>query len=376
LEQIFIAAPPGVEQITASELTGLGILLSPEAVTGGGIEFAGNLEQIYRTNLWLRSASRVLVRLGEFYAAAFSELRKKASRLPWENYLRPGDPVCIHATCHKSKLYHSDAVVERVLGAIADRLGKPSTLVNQDEENPSNLSQLVVVRISNNNCTISIDSSGELLHRRGYRLAVAKAPLRENLAAAMLLASGWDGSSPLIDPFCGSGPIPIEAALIARNIAPGTKRSFAFMKWPNFNKPLWNKITKQAVASASNQTPMILASDRDQGAVQMAQSNAERAGVASFIQFSCQPFSAIEPTPQKGWLISNPPYGLRIHSNQDLRNLYAQLGNVLRKSFPEWQVGLLCSDYKLISQTRLPFNTNISFLNGGLPVKYSIASII
>ena len=183
--------------------------------------FNGGLDELYRANLHLRTASRVLVRLGDFYAAAFSELRKKAGRLEWERYLRPGQPVALHVTCHKSKLYHSDAVAERVAGAIGDRLGRPTTMLKPAESEDDSPPQLVIVRLVNDHCTISIDSSGELLHRRGYRLATAKAPLRETLAAGMLLASGWDVRSPLIDPFCGSGTIAIEAALMRAGLPPG-----------------------------------------------------------------------------------------------------------------------------------------------------------
>ena len=154
--------------------------------------FQGELDDLYRANLHLRSANRVLVRAGEFYAAAFSELRKKAGRLAWERYLAPGQPVRLSVTCRKSRLYHSDAVAERVAGAIGDRLGKPRRCSRPTKKMRRTRPQLVVVRLVRDLCTISVDSSGELLHRRGYRLATAKAPLRETLAAGMLLASGWD----------------------------------------------------------------------------------------------------------------------------------------------------------------------------------------
>jgi putative N6-adenine-specific DNA methylase len=383
-EQYFAVTAPGLETFAAAELRQLGIV--PQAAqagdalglagedSGGGVAFSGGREALYRANLQLRTASRVLVRLGSFAATEFAELRKKAAQLPWRRYLRPGQPVNLRVTCHKSRLYHSGAVAERVAAAIGDALGKPSELVKG--ETPA---QLVVVRLLHDQCTISIDSSGELLHRRGYRLETAKAPLRETLAAGLLLASGWDRQSPLLDPFCGSGTIPIEGALLAAGLAPGRGREFAFMHWPGVQRSAWVGLLagrtqpKPAVQSetagfAQPACPPILASDRDAGAVRMAQANAARAGVADCIQFAQQAVSAIQPPAGPGWVVTNPPYGVRVSANKDLRNLYAQLGNVLRAQCPGWQVTILCSDRVLLGQTGLHLDTSLSLVNGGLRV--------
>ncbi|MBN2390048.1 MAG: class I SAM-dependent RNA methyltransferase [Anaerolineae bacterium] len=373
--QLFVVSAPGMEDITAREVTELGLAQGQEARSiPGGVEFSGDLEAIYRANLLLRTGSRVLVRLSTFYATAFSELHRKASRLPWERYLQPGQPVALRATCHKSKLYHSDAVIERVLDAIAGRLGAPVTLATSDDAvadggEADHPGQLVVVRLFRNRCTVSVDSSGSLLHRRGYRLATAKAPLRETLAVGMVLASGWDGHAPLLDPFCGSGTIPIEAALWARNIAPGKARNFAFIEWPGFAPDVWAETLSAAIAAERPDVPLtILASDRDAGAIRAAEANAARAGVADDIAFSCQAVSAIAP-PEPGWVITNPPYGVRVSANKDLRNLYAQFGNVLRDKCPGWQVTFLCNDLRLIGEARLPVETAYVWNNGGLRVR-------
>jgi putative N6-adenine-specific DNA methylase len=326
------------------------------------------LKAVYMANLWLRTASRVLLRLGEFHAAAFSELRKKAGRLEWERFIIPGRAVAIRVTCRKSRLYHSDAVAERVAGAIADRLGQPSSLVKFDPQSSDKLPQLIIVRLFHDQCTISIDTSGTNLHRRGYHLATAKAPLRETLAAGMLLASGWDRVSPLLDPFCGSGTIPIEAALMARGIPPGGERRFAFMDWPNYDPYLWKECLEESNTGQTAESPPILASDRDAGAIQIAQANAERAGVAEFIEFSCQPISAIEPI-GTGWVITNPPYGVRVSSGKNLRNLYARFGNIAREKCPGWRVAILCGDYALLQQTGLQLDTSLTLDNGGIRVK-------
>jgi len=375
-QRLFVVTAPGLEAFTAREMRDLG--LAGKRVgqpTVGGLEFAGSLRDLYRLNLHLRTANRVIVRLGEFYAAAFSELRTKASHLPWERYLRPGQPVAVRVTCHQSKLYHSDAVAERVLGAIGDRLGIPAEPAAWDEDSSEAPPQGVVVRLSNNMCTVSMDSSGALLHRRGYRLATAKAPLRETLAAAMLLASGWNMEAPLLDPFCGSGTIPIEAALLVRRIAPGKKRHFAFMDWTSFEADLWAEEHAAALAAEREAMPLLLASDRDAGAIRAAEANAGRAGIAGAITYTCQAVSAITPPPGPGWVVTNPPYGVRVSADKDLRNLYAQLGHVLRLRCPGWQVALLCNSLPLLHQIQMPLDTSRSWVNGGLRVMLACGTV-
>jgi putative N6-adenine-specific DNA methylase len=382
MEKLYAVCAPGLEPFTALELDQLGLIRSPSLYgsessltkrapqyESGGIEFQGSLHEVYRANLYLRTASRVLVRLGEFYTSAFPELRRKASHLLWENYFTPERPIALRVTCQKSRLYHEGAVAERVAGAIAERLGKPPPVQKCRKETGTDLPQLIVVRLVDNLCTISIDSSGALLHRRGYRLATAKAPLRETLASAMVMASRWDIISPFLDPFCGSGTIPIEAARLARRVPPGYSRHFAFMDWPNFDSKSWNKLLADAGKAIVSAIPRIIASDRDAGAIQAAQANAERAGVADCIEFSCKAISAIHPPPGPGWVVTNPPYGVRLRKTSDLRNLYAQLGKVLRARCSGWHVTILCDSIQLIRSTRLKFDKGISMTNGGLKVK-------
>ena len=379
--RFFVSCAPGLEMILAQELKALNLtILEPEPATAasknrvlpddpGGWLLSGSLEDVYRSNLYLRTASRVSVRLGEFYAAAFSELRKKASRLEWERYLSPGQPVHLSVTCHKSRLYHSDAVAERVVGAINDRFSN-----SKKETQPSKNGQLVLVRLVNDLCTISIDSSGALLHKRGYRLESTKAPLRETLAAALLLLSGWSGEMTLIDPFCGSGTIPIEAALLARNIPPGVARDFAFMHWPGFVPHEWERVLHSARDGIIRQDSHIFGYDRDQGAVQSAISNASRAGLNEVIHFQRQSISELSPPRSNpGWLITNPPYGVRISGSKDLRNLYARFGNLLTTAFSQWQAGILCYDKKLTANLGLPpQQASYHFTNGGLPVDFDV----
>jgi putative N6-adenine-specific DNA methylase len=378
MEPFFAVCAPGLEPYVALELHHLGLDYDSGAsgpIPGGrgeeetgGVAFGGGIEGLYQANLWLRTASRILVRLGGFRATAFSELRKKAGRLAWERYIRDRQPVALRVTCKKSRLYHSDAVAERIAGAIGDRLGQSPDISKFDEKTEGDPPQLIIVRFFNDECTISIDSSGALLHRRGYRQATTRAPLRETLAAGLLFASEWDPGSALLDPFCGSGTIPIEAAILAKGWAPGQQRRFAFMEWPGYQETLWNSCLEASKPAPDRPLPPIMASDRDAGAIKMAQANAERADVLDSIQFSCRAVSSIEPQ-GKGWVVTNPPYGMRVSADKDLRNLYAQFGKVVRSRLPGWRVAILCSELQLLKQTGLQLDTSFSFINGGIPVR-------
>ena len=362
----FVVTTPGLEELAAQEL--LRLDLTP-VVEPGGVIFKAEEDGLYRANLHLRTASRIIARVGQFfYATAFAELREKAGRLPWERFLRPGQPVSIRVTCHKSKLIHTDAVAERIAGAIYDRLGKESPMKKSLGDEAADPAQLVIVRVANDQVLVSMDSSGELLHRRGYRQAVAKAPLRETLAAGMLLASGWDAHSALLDPFCGSGTIPIEAAMLALGIPPCWHRRFAFMDWPGFDENAWLALLAEIHPLESVALP-IYASDRDAGAIKMARENAARAGVENSIHFECQAVSSIMPPSGPGWVVTNPPYGMRVSEGKDLRNLYAQFGNVLRLRCPGWKVAVLSSDPILMGHIGLKLDTTFSTINGGVGVR-------
>ncbi|MEA2763085.1 MAG: putative N6-adenine-specific methylase, partial [Gemmatimonadaceae bacterium] len=346
--KVFTSTGPGLESIAAGELKALGIRGRQEI---GGVAFSGGLQRLYESNLWLRTATRVLVRLGNFHASTFYELERRAKKLPWAEFLPANGKVRVRVTCRKSKLYHSDAVAERVLSAI---VGSASRVIEATAENDGDADasetvdasdhdtvsggesgQLLVVRIVDDECEVSADSSGELLHRRGYRQEIAKAPLRETIAAAMVLASGWKGDEQLLDPMCGSGTIPIEAAMIARKIAPGLRRDFQFMQWPGFDEKRWKTILESARAAVTEFSGEIIGSDRDAGAVQAAARNAERAGVSENVWFSREAVSgaiaALDDSARKtGWILSNPPYGVRVGEGADLRNVYAKLGSALK----------------------------------------------
>jgi putative N6-adenine-specific DNA methylase len=322
-----------------------------------------------RANLWLRTASRVLVRFGAFHARALGELERRASLLPWDKYLTPGRPVHLRVTSRKSRLYHQGAIAERIGNGIREVTGtSPESASGNDEA--SGDEQVVVVRVLRDECLVSLDSSGELLHRRGYRLATAKAPLRETLAAALLMASEWDGVHPLIDPFSGSGTIPIEAALLARKIPPGLSRQFGFQRWRGYEQAKWEVLVESARRGILAEAPgAILGSDRDSGAVTAARSNADRAGVMQDLTLQKASVSMLQSPGPVGWMVTNPPYGTRVGESQRLRDLYASLGNILRKNFPGWQLTMLVAAGGLERQTGIALRTVLETNNGGIGVR-------
>lgn len=363
----FAAAAPGLEPLVAAELRALGKLQSVVAgeTEPGGVSFHADRDGLYAANLHLRIASRVLVRIGTFHASAFHELERHAARLPWREFVATGSPVAFRVTSRKSRLYHQDAIAQRLLAAAG------GATVPDGEA-----AQEFVVRLFRDQCTVSVDASGELLHRRGYRLATAKAPLRETLAAAMLAGSGWDGSAPLVDPMCGSGTIPIEAALMARRVPPGIARPFAFMRWSGFDQSAWERLLRQARERVLPGSPVpILGSDRDAGAVAASRDNAERAGVAGDIEWRRAAISAMAPPAGRGWIVTNPPYGVRVGERRELRDLYAQLGNVARRCCPGWELAFLAAHPELERQAGLQQTVRFTTENGGIRVRLVQGSV-
>lgn len=363
----YAITPPGVEALTAGELTALG--MAPNATEPGGVSFRATLAQVAVANLELRTASRVLVRIATFHASAFHELERRAARLDWEAYVPPGAGIAFRVTSRKSKLYHQDGIAERLAGAAARRV--PGVHLSRDDD-----AQRFMVRLFRDDCTVSVDASGAHLHQRGYRLATAKAPLRETLAAAMLLAVCWNGAVPLVDPLCGSGTIPIEAALLARRIPPGRRRGFALERWPSFDPAGLRAAVARAEDRILPRAPVpIVGADRDAGAIEAATGNAARAGVLDDITFRRAAVSALEPPPGPGVIVTNPPYGVRVGRSRDLRDLYARLGQVLRRRCPGWRVALLSARAELAAQTKLDLSTALSTTNGGLRVRLLTGSV-
>lgn len=369
----FAVAAPGLETIVAAELRSLGVSQIREEV--GGVRFRADEAGLARVQISIRSASRVLVRMSQFAAADFGALERGARRISWEQMLAPGSRAELRVSCRKSALYHSGAVAQRVAAELERAVPGAGVerAASEDDENPQP-AQLFVVRLDHDRCTISADASGALLHRRGYRLAVARAPMRETLAAALLLAAKYDSSLGLADPLCGAGTIAIEGAMIARRIAPGLQRSFAAESWPGARPELWERARDVARGRVLPSAPApIAASDRDAGAIESAMANAKRAGVENDIEFSVAAISQWRPPSERGLLAINPPYGVRVGENAPLRDLFARLGQIAREVAPGWRVAMLSADRTLERQTGLEFAELLRTRNGGIPVRFLLS---
>lgn len=345
--EIFLTTAPGLESVLCAEAAALG-LPAPRTVAGG-VTVTGGWPDVWRANLQLRGASRVLARIGAFRVVHLSQLDKRARKFPWGEVLRRDVPVRVEASCRKSKIYHDKAAAQRVETALGESFG---VAVTADAE------LCVRVRIEDNVCTLSVDTSGQLLHKRGYKEAVARAPMRETLASLFLRECGYDGQEPVLDPMCGSGTFPIEAAEIASQLPAGRARGFAFEQLATFDAAAWQALRDTAMAARTEPSADIrfYGSDRDEGAIRMSRANAERAGVAALTDFRPASVADLQrPDGPPGLVIVNPPYGGRIGKKAALVTLHGTLGQVLRSRFSGWRVGLVTTDAALARATRLPF---------------------
>jgi len=360
--EIFLSAPPGLESYLLEEVRQAGF--KEARALGGGVSIQGSWEDVWRANLALRGASKVLARIGEFRAFHLAQLDKRARKFPWGDILKPGHAVKVEvATNRKSKIYHAGAAIERIERAISEELGAPIAQSMEEAE------IVIKTRIDDNNVRFSVDSSGDGLHKRGYKQAMGKAPIRETMAALLLRACGYSGDEPVFDPMCGSGTFLIEAAEISRNLMPGRARSFAFEKLATSDAKAVQAIRGNWQTRDSRQH--FYGSDRNVNVIGFAQANAERAGVAALCDFKPAPVSAIErPEGPPGLVMVNPPYGARVGKKKDLFALYSAFGRVMREQFTGWRVGLVTSDTHLAEATKLPWRpTGAPIAHGGLKVK-------
>ncbi|WP_377194032.1 THUMP domain-containing class I SAM-dependent RNA methyltransferase [Ruegeria meonggei] len=344
--EIFLVATPGLETPLHAEAVEKGF--AGAIILPGGVSCRGNWSEVWRANLCLRGANKVLVRIGNFPAVHLAQLDKRARKFPWSDFLRSDVPVKIEVTSRKSRIYHAGAARQRVERAISETLGAPIS---------SDAAVRVLLRIEKDICTFSIDTSGEPLHKRGHKPAVAKAPMRETMAAMFLRECGFDGTDPVLDPMCGSGTFIIEAAEIAAGIYPGRSRQFAFEDLHRFDAQAWDEMRQHE--GQQDTAPQFYGSDRNAGAIDAATTNADRAGVAASTRFQCRSISDIKPPAgPAGIVITNPPYGARIGDEKRLRSLYGSFGKVLMTRFSGWRVGIVTSNQSLARATRLPFLPN------------------
>jgi putative N6-adenine-specific DNA methylase len=355
--EIFLVAVPGLEDVLCAEVRSKGFN-SPKAVPGG-VTIKGGWPEVWRANLWIRGAGRVLAKIASFKTARLADLEAKSRQVRWSAVLRPDVPFRVEATCKQSRIFHSGAASERVETAIREELGAPAS---------PDAPLLVRALIDNDVCTLSVDTSGDLLHKRGYKDAVGKAPMRETMASLFLRQCGYDGTEPVLDPMCGSGTFVIEAAEIAARLNPGRARSFAFEHLATFDAAAWQRMRE--VRSQRMPSARFYGSDRDANAIVVARENAARAGVGDWTDFRQGTVSEIAPPAgPPGLVIANPPYGTRIGDKTRLLALYRALGQTLTARFSGWRVGIVASDAKLARATGLPFlPTTAPVPHGGLRV--------
>jgi len=354
--EIFLVATPGLEGPLCAEARAKGFKAK---TVPGGVTLKGGWPEVWRANLEIRGASRVLARIGAFRADHLSLLDKRARSFPWGDVLRPDVAFRVEASCKKSRIYHSGAAAQRIERAISEELGAPAS---------PEAEVCVKARIEKDLCTIAVDTSGEPLHKRGHKQAVAKAPMRETMASLFLRQCGFDGTEPVVDPMCGSGTFVIEAAEIAANLQPGRSRRFAFEQLTSFDPAAWQRMR----STHRGATPGVrfYGSDLDAGAIRMSRANAERAGVAGITEFQQLAIEDVAaPAGPPGLVIVNPPYGDRVGEKARLKSLYRTLGQTLLTRFAGWRVGLVTDEASLADATCLPFALSaVPVLHGGLRV--------
>lgn len=365
---------PGFEGVVSKELVGLGC--RPKPAGPGTVEFDATARQIYMANVWLRAASRVLVRLTTFRSTTLDHLQRRVADLDWAPWLADGIRPVFRITANDSKLYHTGAISQRLHAALgadpadAEELGSGFSF---DSGGPldGEGEQLFIVRIDRNNVTISVDSSGVPLHQRPWRTQLGSAPLRTTMAAAVLNIVGWGPGQGFLDPFCGVGTIPIEAALMAAGLPPGGDRRFAFHQWPSFEPGTWASVGATIQAANRDQPRAgspIVASDRDRVVIEAALANAERAGVGGLVEFSPRVVAHLPPLEGPGMVVTNPPYGRRL-GDGNLVPLYKRFGAVVRERLPEWDLSVVTPERKLAMAADADLRAAARFRHGGLAVE-------
>jgi putative N6-adenine-specific DNA methylase len=364
--------------LVAKTLVGLEDLLVQEITSAGGknvktlnraVSFTGDKACMYRVNYTCRTALRVLKTIGVFPVRNEHELYYRISQIDWFQYLDEYQTFAVDAFVGNSKITNSHYASLKVKDAIVDlfrRHGgeRPSV----DIEKPD---LRINLHLSGEQCTLSLDSSGESLHKRGYRQQQGEAPINEVLAAGMILLSGWDGSRPFLDPMCGSATMLVEAAMIAKNIPSGYfRQGFGFMLWDDFDRQLWERLKQQSDGRIARQNPEIYGCDVNQRVLTAAAGNVRQAGMNDFVNLKQVAFeNSKAPTDLPGVIVTNPPYGERIQKT-DLTGFYKSIGDALKKSYSGWEAWLITSDYSALKSVGLRTSRKIKLYNGPLECRF------
>ncbi len=384
----FASAAPGLEELCFKELLSLPGSITDVRAVPGGVAFKARVHDAYLANLHLRTASRILMRIGAFTAGSFPQLEHCLEDFPWERYLPPGNMPEFRVSATHSRLFHTGAIAERFAKNITKRMREifPAFNTKKGEKHPdpsprspapaSNAEstqgkpQQIFIRVMDDRFTISLDSSGEHLHKRGIRKFGGDAPIRETAAAAVLQLAGYDGQEPLIDPMCGTGTFSLEAAMLATRTPPGFFRNFAFMEWPCFQPGRWAHMRREAEKNLSftEKIPFIYASDTDEKAYEDLKKNISATPFSGLIQTQRRDFFDFSPaefTDQKGLVVLNPPYGLRLGRPEESVELFQAICRHLAGKYRGWKFALIAADPKLIRNVPFSFRKHPLF-HGGL----------
>jgi putative N6-adenine-specific DNA methylase len=373
VQEFFAATSPGLENVCQEELHGAPLSVANTSVSGGGVTFNGRLPDCYQANLYLRTANRVLMRIGSFKATNFRRLDKKLADFPWELYLPVGVTPQIHATAHHSRLFHKKAIIRHVRDSIhLETLSDEKAGASQSQH--SSGMQQIFVRVQDDRFTLSIDSSGELLHKRGLKRASGRAPLRETIAAAALIRAGYTGREVLVDPLCGSGTFSLEGAMRALNIPAGQFRNFAFFDWPCFRPSQWEFIKRQAQSSSIKiRKPMIFASDKNPAVCRALKRQVSESGFSDAVRVEQKDFTDLSPrqimkqadSAEPGIVALNPPYGRRLGTFKESQQLFDEIFQKLKSDFSGWKLALIVPDKKIAQ--KVPFKVkSVPLFHGGL----------
>jgi putative N6-adenine-specific DNA methylase len=367
---------PGLETLCRGELAALEDPPADLRVSKGGVAFQGRLTSCYQANLMCRTASRVLMRIQQCKARHFDELEERVRAVPWELYLKINASIKVRASIHRSKLYHSQAVSERILKAVSARLALHGRKdAGTEREGPV---QCIWARLQEDRLTLSLDSSGDPLHKRGIKTTGGPAPLRETLAAGALMQAGFDSETVLCDPMCGSGTFALEAAMMVKQVPPGGQRSFAFMDWPAFRTPHWDYLRNRAAVPAPPlKVPRIQASDRSRTAVDQLAALLPASGLADAIDLQQRDFfdlSAPTTGHRRGLIALNPPYGRRLGQPEATPRLVGEILHKLQRDFRGWRMLMILPEQRLIRQVPFPVDAQ-AVMHGGRPVWLTIGNV-
>lgn len=360
----FATCAPGLEPVLHAEVKALRLAKIERQV--GGVLFSGTMQDAWRANLWLRTAVRVLLRLSRFSAATSDQLYWGAREIDWSQFVRPDGTLAVQAQSRDSKIQHSRFVAQRVKDAVADQIrerhgARPSV----DRDDPD---LRIHAHLFRDRATLSLDTSGRSLHLRGWRRHQGLAPLAETLAAGVVLTSDWDQRAPLLDPFCGSGTLLVEAALIAHGIAPGSWRSFGFERWPGHDADTWQRCRTEALQQRRTPRALrLIGTDLEERSIDQARENAAAAGVETAIELARA--DAREFAPRRGWnawVVSNLPFGERVGEEADLGALLRDFGRALRERCAGYRYGLLSGNPELSAALELTAPQRVAILHGGI----------